>query len=57
MRIAADLVSAETGHHLWWESYDVALADILDVQKSMEEQIAAAIEPELARLECETAGR
>ena len=56
-RIAADSVSAETGHHLWWESYDVALADILDVQKSMEEQIAAVIEPELARLEREAAGR
>jgi TolB-like protein len=57
VRITADLVSAETGHHLWWESYDVALADILDVQKSMAEQIAAVIEPELSRLEREAAVR
>jgi hypothetical protein len=51
VRITADLVSAKTGHHLRWEPYDVALADIFDVQKSMEEQIAAFIEPELTRLE------
>ena len=57
VHITADLVSAETGHHLWWESYDVALADILDVQKAMAQQIAAVIEPELARLEREAAVR
>jgi TolB-like protein/Tfp pilus assembly protein PilF len=57
VRITADLVSAETGHHLWWESYDVALSDILDVQKAMAQQIAAVIEPELARLEREAAVR
>jgi len=57
VRITADLVSAETGHHLWSESYDAALAGILDVQKSMAQQIAAVIEPELARLEREAAVR
>ena len=55
--ITVDLVSAETGHHLWWESYDFSLADILDVQKAMAQQIAAVIEPELARLEREAAVR
>ena len=57
VRITADLVSAETGHHLWGDSYDLPLADILDVQKAMSEQIAAVIEPELARLEREAAAR
>ena len=57
VRITADLVSAETGHHLWWESYDAPLADVLDVQKAMAQQIAAVIEPELARLEREAAVR
>ncbi|HEY7579107.1 MAG TPA: winged helix-turn-helix domain-containing protein [Acetobacteraceae bacterium] len=57
VRIGADLVSAETGHHLWSESYDVALTHILDVQKSMAQQVAAVIEPELARLEREAAVR
>ena len=57
VRITADLVSAETGHHLWWELYDAPLADVLNVQKAMAEQIAAVIEPELARLEREAAVR
>lgn len=57
VRITADLVSAETGNHLWSESYDAALTDILDVQTSMAQQIAAVIEPELARLEREAAVR
>ena len=57
VRITADLVSAETGHHLWWEAYDAPLADVLDVQKAMAQQIAAVIEPELARLEREAAVR
>ncbi|MEJ0018848.1 MAG: winged helix-turn-helix domain-containing protein [Acetobacteraceae bacterium] len=55
--ITADLVSAESGHHLWWESYDTALEEILDVQKTMAQRIAAVIEPELARLEREAAVR
>jgi TolB-like protein/class 3 adenylate cyclase/Tfp pilus assembly protein PilF len=55
--ITVDLVSAETGHQLWWESYDFALESILDVQQKMAQQIAAVIEPELARLEREAAVR
>lgn len=57
VRLAADLVSAETGAQLWSETYDLALAEVLDVQRAMAEQIAAAIEPELARLEREAAVR
>jgi TolB-like protein/Tfp pilus assembly protein PilF len=57
VRITADLVSAETGSHLWWETYDIALADVLEVQKAMAQQVAAVIEPELARLEREAAVR
>jgi len=57
LRIGADLVSAETGRHLWSESYDLGLADIIQVQEAMAQQIAATIEPELARLEREAAMR
>lgn len=57
VRITADLASAETGRHLWGESYDFTLADVLEVQKKMATQIAAVIEPELARLEREAAVR
>jgi tetratricopeptide (TPR) repeat protein len=52
-----DLVSAETGHQLWWETYEFSLDTILDVQRTMAQQIAAVIEPELARLEREAAVR
>jgi len=57
LRIAADLVCAETGRQLWSESYDLGLADILQIQQAMAQQIAAVIEPELARLEREAAIR
>jgi TolB-like protein len=57
LRITADLVSAETGRHLWSESYDLALTAVIEVQEAMAQQIAAVIEPELAYLERETAMR
>ncbi len=57
VRLAADLISCKTGRQLWSQTYDLQLADVLDVQRTMSEQIAAAIEPELARLEREAAVR
>lgn len=57
VRIAADLVCAETGQQLWSETYDLGLADLLQVQEAMAQQIAATIEPELARIEREAAIR
>jgi TolB-like protein/DNA-binding winged helix-turn-helix (wHTH) protein len=57
VRISADLVCAETGRQLWSETYDLGLADILQVQEAMAQQIAATIEPELSRLEQEAALR
>lgn len=57
VRISADLVSAETGRQLWSESYNVVIDDLLAVQDTMAQQIAAVIEPELGRLERESAVR
>lgn len=57
VRLAAELVSCETGRQLWSETYDLDLVEVLDVQRAMAEQIAAAIEPEMARLEREAAVR
>jgi TolB-like protein/cytochrome c-type biogenesis protein CcmH/NrfG len=57
VRIDADLVCGDTGRHLWSDSYDLGLADLLDIQDAMARQIAAAIEPELSRLEREAAMR
>jgi tetratricopeptide (TPR) repeat protein len=57
VRITADLVSAETGRQLWSDAHEFTLEHLLDIQRSMAEQIAATIEPELARLEREAAVR
>jgi TolB-like protein/DNA-binding winged helix-turn-helix (wHTH) protein len=57
VRITADLVCAETARQLWSDSYDLRLADIFEIQSAMAQQIAAVIEPELARVERETAAR
>ena len=57
VRITADLICAETGRHLWSDAYDLCLADLLRVQEAMAQQMAATIEPELARLEREAAIR
>ncbi|HEV7268377.1 MAG TPA: tetratricopeptide repeat protein [Falsiroseomonas sp.] len=57
VRITADLVSAETGLQLWSDAHEFTLEHLLDIQRSMAEQIAATIEPELARLEREAAVR
>jgi TolB-like protein len=57
VRISADLISAETGRHLWSDSYEFTLPDLLAVQRAMSQQIAVAIEPELARIEREAAVR
>jgi TolB-like protein/Flp pilus assembly protein TadD len=57
VRITADLVSAETSRQLWSDAYDVVLADIFGIQEAMAQQIAAVVEPELARIEREAAAR
>jgi TolB-like protein len=57
VRITTDLVSAETSRQLWSDAYDVVLADIFAIQEAMAQQIAAVVEPELARIERETAAR
>lgn len=57
VRITADLVSAETSRQLWSDSYDFVLPDIFAIQAAMAQQIAAVVEPELARIEREAAAR
>ncbi|MCO5102070.1 MAG: winged helix-turn-helix domain-containing protein [Burkholderiaceae bacterium] len=48
-RIPARLVDARTGRCLWAERYDFADADLFDVQESLSQQVAGAIEPELLK--------
>jgi TolB-like protein len=57
VRITAELVSADDGVQLWSETYDLPLDDIFDIQEEMARQIAATIEPELAKFEQQLAAR
>jgi len=53
VRISAQVVDAETGHHIWAHTYDRELKDIFAVQDEITTAIAAAMFPEL--LESESA--
>ncbi len=55
VRVTAQLIDAETGHHVWAERYDREMEDIFDLQDEMVEIIAAALEPELNAFERERA--
>lgn len=48
MRITAQLIDSETGHHVWAERYDRELHDIFALQDEITERIAAIIEPAIA---------
>jgi len=57
IRVTAQLVDAETGHHVWAERYDREMEDIFDLQDEMVQIIAGALEPELNAVERERAVR
>ena len=45
VRITADLVSAENGHHLWWEVVRRCASDILDVQNPWRSRSLRSLSP------------
>ena len=51
VRVTAQLIHAETGHHVWAERYDRELEDIFELQDEVTHQIAAIIAPEMERAE------
>ncbi|MDJ0958147.1 MAG: adenylate/guanylate cyclase domain-containing protein [Arenicellales bacterium] len=55
IRITAQLVDAETGHHVWADKFDSTLDDIFDVQDEISGKIVVTIQPELAQAELERA--
>ncbi len=44
IRVTAQLIDAETGHHIWADRYDRKLEDIFAVQDELTETIAATLE-------------
>jgi TolB-like protein len=51
VRIAAQLIDAQTGAHLWAERYDRLLDDIFAVQDEITMSVIGAIEPNLRKAE------
>ncbi len=51
VRVTAQLIEAETGHHVWAERYDRAIDDFFDLHDEITDRIAAIIEPALVKAE------
>jgi TolB-like protein len=57
VRIAGQLIDAETGAHLWVNSFDGALRDVFDLQDHVTVSVVGAIAPTLMLAEMERAER
>ena len=55
LRITGQLIDATNGAHIWADKFDGALDDVFDLQDSITENVAGAIEPHLQRAEIERA--
>ena len=51
IRVTAQLLNAESGHHVWAERYDRQTADMFELQDELTTAIAAIVAPELERAE------
>jgi TolB-like protein/Tfp pilus assembly protein PilF len=51
VRVAAQLVDCETGHHVWAETFDRQLMDVFDLQDDLAKKITAIVTPELEHAE------
>jgi len=51
LRITAQLIDSQSGHHVWAERFDRQLEDIFDIQDEITNRIAATIVPELEHFE------
>ena len=55
VRIAAQLIEAETGAHIWADRYERDLSDIFALQDEITERIVSAIEPTVRAVEIKRA--
>src|SRR4029453_6519268 len=47
LRVTAQLVDATTGHQVWAERYDRAVADLFDIQDEITRSVAASTETQI----------
>ncbi len=57
VRITVQLIETETGAHIWAKKYDGSLDDIFDLQDSITEQVAGALQPSIRLAEIDRVGR
>jgi adenylate cyclase len=57
VRLTAQLIDGESGHHLWAERYDRKLDDIFEVQDELTERVITTVVPALERAEQERSSR
>jgi adenylate cyclase len=57
LRIVAQLLDAETGHHLWADRWNTDIADVFETQTEIAQAIAVAMRPELLKAESDRAMR
>ena len=51
VRVTAQLINAETGHHVWAERYDREISDVFALQDEITQRIATTVQPALEQLE------
>ncbi|MEO5939985.1 MAG: tetratricopeptide repeat protein [Candidatus Limnocylindrales bacterium] len=57
VRIAAELLETQTGHHLWADRWNTAIEDVFETQAEIAQAIAVAMRPELLKAESDRAMR
>ncbi len=55
LRMTAQLIDAATGHHVWAERYDRALADLFDIQDEITRSVVASTETQVLLAELQAA--
>lgn len=56
VRITAQLIDADCGHHLWAKKFDGAFDDVFALQDEITRQIVSSVEPEMERAELRKSG-
>lgn len=55
VRVTAQLIDAELGHHIWAKKFDSPIDEIFEVQDEITQQIVASVEPEMSKAELKKA--
>jgi len=51
LRVTAQLIDAETGHHIWVERYDRSIAELFEIQDDITRSVAASTQTQVALAE------